>query len=170
MGITQAVFGLDDKSGIAKNELRFSANNLVVTSIDVKSVEPVDQRTRDSLQKSVTLVIEITTQSQEAAAKREAERVDQEAKGRLERQRILDDAEAEKARKELLTLQGESAAVESTGQAKAEATSRAEAAKIEAMAAVEAAKLKAEAARIDAESELTRLTAARNAELAFIAE
>ena len=52
---------------------------------------------------------------QEAAAKREAERVDQEAKGRLERQRIVDEAEAEKARRALLSLQAESAAVESTG-------------------------------------------------------
>ena len=42
-----------------------------------RSVEPVDQRTRDSLQKSVTLAIEITTQSQEASAKREAERIEQ---------------------------------------------------------------------------------------------
>ena len=45
-----------------------------------RSVEPVDQRTRDSLQKSVTLAIEITTQSQEAAAKREAERIEQLAR------------------------------------------------------------------------------------------
>merc|ERR1711902_322056 len=115
--ITLAVFGQDDKSGTAKSELRFPANNLVVTSIDVKSVEPSDQRTRDSLQKSVTLAIEITTQSQEAAAKREAERVDQEAKGRLERQRILDEAEAARMEAE--------AAVEA-------ARLKAEAAKIEA--------------------------------------
>lgn len=67
-----------------------------------------------------------------------------------------------------MTLQGESAAVESTGQAKAEASSRAEAAKIEAEAAVEAAKLKAEAMRIEAESELQRLTAAREAEIQFL--
>merc|ERR1711872_412427 len=147
--ITHAVFGIDEKTKEAKEELRFAANNLVVTSIDVKSVEPSDQRTRDSLQKSVTLAIEITTQSQEAAAKREAERVDQEAKGRLERQRIVDEAEAEKARSDLLILQAESAAVESTGQAKAEAQSRAESARIESEAAVEAAKLKVEAARID---------------------
>ena len=86
--------------------------------INLFSVEPIDQKTRDSLQKSVTLAIEITTQSQEATAKREAERVDQEARGRLERQRISDEAEAEKTRKSLLVLQAESAAVESTGQAK----------------------------------------------------
>ena len=165
--ITNAVFGLDER-GEVKSELRFPASNLVVTSVDVKSVEPSDQRTRDSLQKSVTLAIEITTQSQEAAAKREAERVDQEARGKLERQRIMDDAEAEKARMNLLTLQGESAAVESTGQAKAEATGRAEAAKIEAMAAVEAAKLKAEAMTIESDSELARLKAAREAEIQFL--
>ena len=43
----------------------------------IKVSKSFQQRTRDSLQKSVTLAIEITTQSQEAAAKREAERVDQ---------------------------------------------------------------------------------------------
>ena len=72
----------------------------------------------------------------------EAERLEQEAKGRLERQKISDEAEAEKARKELLELQANSAAVESTGQAKAEAQSRAEASRIEGEAAVEQAKLK----------------------------
>ena len=80
----------------------------------------------------------------------EAERLEQEAKGRLERQKISDEAEAEKARKELLELQANSAAVESTGQAKAEAFSRAEAAKIEGEAAVEQAKLKAQASKIEA--------------------
>ena len=35
----------------------------------------------------------------------EAERLEQEAKGRLERQKIMDEAEAERARKELLELQ-----------------------------------------------------------------
>jgi len=47
----------------------FKQNNLYITSIDIQSVEPVDQRTRDSLQKSVQLAIEITTNSQEAAAR-----------------------------------------------------------------------------------------------------
>jgi len=82
----------------------------------------------------------------------EAERLEQEAKGRLERQKITDEAEAERARKELLELQANSAAVESTGQAKAEAQSRAEAARIEGEAAVDQAKLKAEAMKIEAVS------------------
>lgn len=37
--------------------------------MDIQSVEPVDQRTRDALQKSVQLAIEITTNSQEATAR-----------------------------------------------------------------------------------------------------
>ena len=55
----------------------------------------------------------------------------------LERQRITDEAQAEDVRKQLLELQALSAAVESTGQAKAEAQSRAESARIEGEAAVE---------------------------------
>ena len=70
-----------DANGKVKDRLGFGQNNLVITSIDIQSVEPVDQRTRDSLQKSVQLAIEITTNSQEAAARHEAERLEQEAKG-----------------------------------------------------------------------------------------
>jgi major vault protein len=167
--IRASVFGLDENQKIRK-EFIFKQNCLVITSIDIQAVEPVDQRTRDSLQKSVQLAIEITTNSQEAAAKHEAERLEQEARGKLERQKIVDEAEAEKARRALLELQALSAAVESTGQAKAEAQSRAEAQKIEGEAAVEQAKLKAQAAKIEADSELERLTHARNAELEFIKE
>jgi len=167
--IRQAVFGLDENKKI-REKFIFKQNNLVITSIDIQAVEPVDQRTRDSLQKSVQLAIEITTNSQEAAAKHEAERLEQEARGRLERQKIIDDANAEQARRELLELQAMSAAVESTGQAKAEAQSRAEAQKIEGEAAVEQARLKAQATKIEADSELERLTQARNAELAYLKE
>lgn len=134
--IRASVFGFDENQRI-KEQFLFPQNNLVLTSIDIQSVEPVDQRTRDALQKSVQLAIEITTNSQEAAAKHEASRREQEAKGLLERQRIKDEAEAEEVRKQLLELQALSAAVESTGQAKAEAQSRAESARIEGEAAVE---------------------------------
>lgn len=167
--IRASVFGLDENKKI-KKEFGFKQNNLYLTSVDIQAVEPVDQRTRDSLQKSVQLAIEITTNSQEAAAKHEAERIEQEARGKLERQKIIDEAEAEKARRSLLELQALSAAVESSGQAKAEAQSRAEALTIEGEAAVEHARLKAEAQKIENDAELERLTNARNAELAFIKE
>jgi len=66
--IRASVFGMDENRRV-REKFMFPQNNLVVTSIDIQSVEPVDQRTRDSLQKSVQLAIEITTNSQEAAAR-----------------------------------------------------------------------------------------------------
>ena len=78
--------------------------------------------------------------------------MEQEARGRLERQKIADEASAERSRRDLLELQSQSAAIESTGQAKAEAQSRAEAARIEGEAAVEQARLKAEATNIQSVS------------------
>lgn len=162
--IHSAVFGGgEDKS---KKRLAFTSNNLVITNIDIQSVEPVDQRTRDSLQKSVQLAIEITTKSQEAAARHEAERLEQGARGRLERQKINDEADAEKARKELLSLQADSAAVESTGQASAEAKARAESQQIEGEAAVKQAQLKAEATKIKCESELAQQKLQQEADVA----
>jgi len=163
--IREAVFGVDEQ-GNAKNRFVFSSNNLVITNIDIQSVEPVDSKTRDALQKSVQLAIEITTKSLEAAARQEAERRDQQARGRLERQKIEDEAESEKAKKELLSLQAQSAAVESTGQATAEAKARAEAANIEGAAAVKQAALQADADTIRGESSLTKKKALQEAEIA----
>jgi len=162
--IRTAVFGLDDEQKV-RNKFHFSANNLVITNIDIQSVEPVDQRTRDSLQKSVQLAIEITTNSQEASARHEAARLEQEAKGRLERQKINDEAEAEKSRKQLLQLQAQSAAVESTGQATAEAKARAEAAQIEGEAAVEMSVLKAKSTKIKSGADLEEQEAKQEAEI-----
>jgi major vault protein len=162
--IRAAVFGTDD-NGKIKNRFHFPANNLVIDNIDIQSVEPVDQRTRDALQISVQLAIEITTKSQEAAARHEAERREQEARGRLERQKITDEAEAEKARKDLLQLQAQSAAVESTGQATAEAKARAEAQQIEGEAAVLQARLHAEAVTIKSAADLEINTKEQEAEI-----
>jgi len=164
--IRMAVFGADEAGNI-RNRFHFKSNNLIITNIDIQSVEPVDQRTRDALQKSVQLAIEITTKSQEATARHEAERREQEAKGRLERQKLFDEAEAEKARKELLHLQATSAAVESTGQASAEAKARAEAAKIEGEANVTQAKLKSEAQSTKANAQLKMIKLEQESEVAY---
>lgn len=75
----------------------------------------------------------------------EAERLEQEARGKLERQKIEDEASAEEARKGLLELQVQLATLESTGQAKSEAQSKAEAMRIASQAEVEKARLEAEA-------------------------
>jgi len=157
--IKSAIFGEGDK-------LFFPQNRLVVTNVDIQSVEPVDQRTRDALQKSVQLAIEITTKSQEATARHEAERMEQAARGTLERQKIMDEKEAERVRKNLLELQAQSAAVESTGQATAEAKARAEAALIEGQAAVKQAELQAQAATIATDAELSQTQQKLVAEIA----
>jgi len=162
--IRKAVFGVTPE-GVVRNRFTFSANRLVITNIDIQSVEPVDQRTRDSLQKSVQQAIEITTKSQEAAARHEAERLEQEARGLLERQKITDESAAEKARAELLQLLAQSAAVESTGQATAEAKARAASATIEGEAAVRQAELKAKASQIRTEAELAQIKARQLAEV-----
>jgi len=167
--IRAAVFGKDENQKI-RNKFHFNANNLVITNIDIQSVEPVDQRTRDSLQKSVQLAIEITTKSQESTAKHENARLEQEALGRLERQKIEDSAEAEKSRKSLIELQTETAAVESTGQAKAEAKARSESSKIELEANVKQAKLLVEATNIKEDADLKNLIHKQTQELDYTAE
>jgi len=163
--IREAVFGVDTE-GKPRNRFVFSANNLVITNIDIQSVEPVDSRTRDALQKSVQLAIEITTKSQEAEARHEAERREQQARGRLERQKIHDEAEAEKYRRALLELQAASAAVESTGQATAEAKARAQAAEIEGKGAVRQAECAAEAEVIKTSGSLDQKKASQDASIA----
>jgi major vault protein len=164
--IRTAVFGLDEH-GKVRNRFFFSANNLVISNIDIQSVEPVDQRTRDALQISVQLAIEITTKSQEAAARHEAERREQEARGMLERQKLNDEAEAEKARMELVRLQTQSAVVESTGQATAEAKARAQAQQIEGEAAVKQAQLFAEANKAKSDVELLIMKMKQEREIAY---
>jgi len=66
--IREAIFGVDSENKVLP-EYKFPSNRLVITNIDIQSVEPVDSKTRDALQKSVQLAIEITTKSQEAEAR-----------------------------------------------------------------------------------------------------
>jgi major vault protein len=162
--IQEAVFGRNTEHQI-NDKLIFPSNNLVVTNIDIQSVEPVDQKTRDSLQKSVQLAIEITTNSQEASATQEAQRLDQEARGRLERQKLSDESESERSRKKLLELQAQSAVVEASGHATAEAQATAQAAKIEAEAQVRRSELEAQSSTILAESSLSEQKARQAQEL-----
>jgi len=164
--IKHAVFGRKD-DGEPGEKLLFSANLLAVTNVDIQSVEPVEQRTRDALQKSVQLAIEIATASQEALANHEAQREEQVAEGRMQRQKIEDQSVAEKSRKELVELKAKSAAVESTGQAKAEAIARSEAALIKGKAAVRQAELKAQASKIRYEAKLAQLKLKNNQDLEY---
>lgn len=155
--IRTAVFGTDPDSEKINDKFIFMANQLVITNIDIQNVEPVDERTRESLQKSVQLAIEITTKKQERNARHAAEGIEQVAKGRIERQKILNLKSAETERQELIVLQAESAAVESTGSSTAEAEAKANYLLLEGEAEVERANLEAEAASIEATSTLNEL-------------
>lgn len=163
--IRTAVFGVENDK--IRDSFTFPSNALVVTNIDIKAVEPTDTKTRDSLQKSVQLAIEITTKSQEATARHDNDRKEQEAKGKLERQKLVDKIAAEKAKTAFLQLQAESAAVQATGQAVAEARARAESALIEAESDLTQARLKSEAFKISADGELEQLRLKQAAELEF---
>jgi len=163
--IRRSVFG-EDSEGKIRNRFEFAANALVITNIDIQGVEPVDESTRLSLQKSVQLAIQITTSSQEARAKHDAHREEEAAKGALERQRLMNEAQAESEKKKLLQLKAESAAVETSGQATAEARALAEARQIEGEAQVKQAELKAAATKIETQARLDALRMEQELEVA----
>ncbi|KAJ8315004.1 hypothetical protein KUTeg_007154 [Tegillarca granosa] len=165
--IQMAVFGMDEDENLNES-LKFETNNLVISSVDIQSIEPSDVKMRDSLSKSVQLAIEISTKSIEAAASHEAERNEQIARGNLERQKLLNEMESEKERTKLLELQATTAAVESTGQAKAEAQAQAERMLIECESEIEAARLKAEAEEIEHYAKLETQDEMRTKELEYI--
>lgn len=142
--ISSAVFG-------SKQVLRFPSNGLVITNIDVQSVETTDAKTKASLQKSVQLAIEITTNSQEASARQEASRRKQEAEGLLDLQRIKDESTQEKSRKQLVTLRAKNTEIKVTGAATSEANSRAAALEISGNSDLQIATLKAKAFTIENE-------------------
>jgi major vault protein len=155
--IRKAVFGIDKSTGEVRSQLFFPANSLVISGIDVQSVEPIDQRTREALQRSVQLAIEITTKSQEATARHESQCEAQIASGRLQIQMIDDEAKAEKERQELLRLRAHTESIQAAGRANAEAKAKADAADIQATAAVEKARHAAEAKKIKANAEISQI-------------
>lgn len=71
--IRAAIFGLD-KDNKVQDKITFPNNSLHVTNVDIQIVVPVDDKTKQSLQKLVTLAIEITTKMQEAEAKKSADK------------------------------------------------------------------------------------------------
>jgi len=153
-----------------KEEFFFPSNNLVISSIDIQSVEPVDARTRESLQRSVQLAIEITTKAQEAEARHSAAITDQEAKSELERLKITDAADVEHARKRLLELQTQSTTIEHSGRLSSEAKARAAAEKIDGQNAVAKAKLSARASDVQSSAQLNQRVAEQDLELSHQAQ
>jgi major vault protein len=163
--IRTAVFDADPETGRLADCFVFKANRLLITNIDVKAVEPVDQRTREMLQRSVQLAIEITTKSVQLEAQQRAKRDEQAAKGELGNLRIVDETKVERSKTALIRIKSECHTKEREGRAAAEATARAQAALIEAQAAVTSAELEARAASIRFTIEIEAQTARHDAEI-----
>ncbi|KAI0990483.1 hypothetical protein GJ496_001606 [Pomphorhynchus laevis] len=151
-----AVFGKNE-NGVVNNSFTFPQNFLTITSLDIISLEPVDQKTRDALQRTVQLAIEITTNAQEASAKHEAIRLQQEAEARQLRQRLIDSLAAGKEKKLLISQEAENAELETCCQSVAEAKSQALAGKIEKESALEQVKLEIEALKVQALNEIEQM-------------
>ena len=128
--IRLAVFGKD------KSELFFKANQLVITNIDIKSIEPIEEETRKNLMKTVNLAFEIQTRMQEAHARHEAAQLSQESNGELSKLKIQNQIECETVKKKLYELQAQSKSIQSTGMAIALAKAKADASLIEVEAEV----------------------------------
>ena len=161
--IRNAVFG-------EEQYLYFEANNLVISAVDVQSVEPIDQRTRDALSKSVQQAIEITTKSQEATAQHETKKQEQISSGFLETLKIKSSCESEKEKLILLELQTQTATHEAIGDQTSEAEAKKKAAEINGKAAVNHAKIISNAMQIKAKSELEILKLEKNAEYEYAKE
>jgi len=158
--IRASVFGRE-----GKEEFYFPANGLCITGIDVISVDPLDDKTKGALQKAVKIAIAITTQTQQAAAQQEADKVAEKAKGKLRMQELQDEADVENSKKKLEEIRCQTDAVKTTGLKVAEAKSRGEAELIACRADLEVAQLEAETITISAEAELMQLEAERGVEL-----
>lgn len=155
--IKTAVFGRRGGESSQK-ERRFPANNLVITNVDIQTVEPVDDTTRISLQKSITRAIEITTETNKSKAEFAAKLQAQHSSGLLDIQRISDDVEAEKSKESLYSLQSRSCEVKRVGEFTASASSAAKARKIELEADVDMADLmvQSETVEFNCEQALTQ--------------
>lgn len=162
--IRTAIFGLDE-NGKVNDVFRFKQNNLCLSNVDIKLVEPEDPKTYESLKKSVTLAIEITTSMQEAEAQRAAQKQEQEALEVLKKQKIEDEVAAEADKKKYLNIVAECDSIKSSGQAIADAKARADALKITFEAEVMLAELKAKAEKIRQDNEIDYLRKKQELEL-----
>lgn len=152
--IRKAILGFNPDTGKVNDDFLFPTNGLSVFNVDIQSAEPIDKKTKESLQKTVTQAIEITTKIQEQEARRVAEKIEMEENGKLERLILENKSTVEEAKKSYLQLKAESEGVQSKGQAIAEAKAKANAAEIAANADVKYAELEAKAKKIKEMAEI----------------
>jgi len=122
--IRSAVMGYDNETKKIRDKYLFENNLLAISNVDIKNIDTKDEATKEKLQVTVNLAIELTTKSQEEKAKGEAEQKDQEAKSLLQRRIIKDNSEAEDLRRPLFDLKAQTKSVEESGMKESEAKAR----------------------------------------------
>ena len=140
--IRAAIFGMTD--GKVNDEYFFPANNLVISNVDIKSVECVDEESRQSLKDKVKMAIQITTDQVEADAKAQADQETQEALGQIAMQVAEDEEASQSFLKSLYDLQNQTNTIKKQGLAIAEAKAKAEAQRIMSESEVKMAEIKAQ--------------------------
>mmetsp|Transcript_9977 Transcript_9977/g.9898 ORF Transcript_9977/g.9898 Transcript_9977/m.9898 type:complete len:508 (+) Transcript_9977:1063-2586(+) len=162
--IKAGVFG--KKGDSTKKEIRFPANNFIITHVDIQSVEPTDERTQASLKKSVNQAIEITTEASKARAQHEAAKAEQNSRNRLDLQKVQDEIDAEQEKVKLIELKVKNIEVQMIGKATGEALAKAKSQKIEYQSLLEQTELTEQAKKIENETELDLLKEQYEAEVA----
>ncbi len=152
--IRNSVFGTDKETGKSNDFLYFENNGLEIFNVDIQNIEPRDKKTKESLDKTVTQAIQITTKIQEQEARRQAEKGEIEERGKLQCLLLENSSDVEKTRRGLLELRSQSDAIKSKGQAIAEAKAKACASEISAKADVTYATLSSEAKRVKEQAKL----------------
>ena len=154
--IKKAVFGEDEDGKLNKN-LRFDDSNLLINHVDIQSVIPIDSTTKELLQKSVSLAIELTTKTYEQEFKIQALIKEQEFKGVVEKLKIDNEINFVNKEIDLNKLKVESNIFEKNGLSRAEALAFKEALIIESKSKVDLAEMNIEAKEKESEFDLKRL-------------
>lgn len=137
--VRSAVMGVENNK---INECYLFVNNLLtITNVDIKNISTKDEGTKNKLQATVNLAIEITTKSQEEEAKRQAETRDQEAKSTLQRKIIDDNSQAETIKKELFELKAQTGSMTELGLKEAETKAKVNTMMIESESNIKVAKI-----------------------------
>lgn len=118
--IRSAVFGKDSDGNI-RTTRRMEANNLIITSCDIKSQRPIEKDIEEKLKKNTFLAIQIKTKATEMEYSHQTLFLQQESKGELDIKKLEDETLAETARIDLYRIRTEKDAMFSIATALADA-------------------------------------------------
>lgn len=154
--IRKSVFG-EDAAGKLNNKLKFEESNLLIRHVDIQSVSPIDATTKELLQKSVSLAIELTTKTYEQEFQIQALIKEQEFKGEVEKLKIQNEIDLIKKEIDLNKLKVESNIIEKNGLSRAEALAFKEALIIESKSKVDLAEMNIDAKEKETEFDLKKV-------------